>query len=133
MRRSNATTGHGELAELREEANLLTKVRGRAQSPVATLAASLGDVGEGGLSELIPADLKQITREDMARAFIGAARKSEKLGQLGPMVTALSKAMTLMGYDSAPEPPPVVDPEERRRRILEAAKSYGAILPDEPT
>jgi hypothetical protein len=126
---ADGAKGHGELAQLRVEADLQSTVRRPVRSPLKALAHEIGLDGSGGLTSLLPVDVKKIGREEMAKAFLHMARQAEKVGQIGPMINAMTKVMTLMGYDEAPPEQPQSDPEERKRRIMEAAASYGMVLP----
>jgi hypothetical protein len=79
------------------------------------------------LSDILPKDLAAIGREQMAEALLHAARQCEKVGNFAQMSQSLRTATQTMGFLEKPDEPEAVDPEERKRRICEAARSYGMV------
>jgi hypothetical protein len=133
VRGPDAAAGHGELAELRAPADVQRAVRKPVRAS-GTRVAPLRVPGAGGgvtLSDLLPKDLAAINREHMAQALLHAARQCEKVGNFAQMAQSLRTATQTMGFLEAPEAAEAVDPEERKRKICEAAASYGMVFKKE--
>jgi hypothetical protein len=132
--RSDAAAGHGELADVREPADLRPGVRGKARSSkalVAPLRVPGGILTGTTLNDILPRDLSKVTREDMAEALIHLAKQSEKMGNPVAAAQIMTNAAKMMGHFEEPEAEAApVDPEELKRKICLAAESYGMRFPE---
>jgi hypothetical protein len=129
--RANAEKGYRELADVRQKADLRSGVRGKVRSSKALVAPFRlpGTVVVGTtLNDILPRDLSKVSREDMAESLIHLAKQCEKIGNPAAAAQVMSKAAMVMGLYEEPEAEVApVDPAESRRRICEAARSYGMI------
>jgi hypothetical protein len=136
--RANAEKGYRELANVRQTTDMRSGVRGKVRSSKALVApfrppGAVVVVG-ATLNDILPRDLSKVTREDMAESLIHLAKKCEKIGNPAAAAQVMTKAAMVMGLFEEPEEVAAVDPEERKRKICEAAASYGMVMgPDKAT
>jgi hypothetical protein len=135
--RAHAEKGYRELANVRQKADLRPGVRSKIGSSKALVAPFRlpGTVVVGStLDDILPRDLSKVSRGDMAESLIHLAKKCEKIGNPAAAAQVMTKAAMVMGLFEEPEEVAAVDPEERKRKICEAAASYGMVMgPDKAT
>jgi hypothetical protein len=129
LRRGDEEAADGELAGVHGAADVQPGVRRKARLGSAALKVAPG--GGKTLADILPKDLTQLGRKEMAEVLRHSAVQCEKLGQMAQMSASLRTMAQVLGFLEKPEeaPPAELDPEERKRRICEAAASYGMQFP----